>query len=116
MHVQNAPRMNYFGGVGPAQTLGPFRLEMPIPTEWDLLLAKLALSDSQALEAVKSDGEQGERLRKFVFRSFTHHFVPEEVIKAASRRRKEKHLEASRTSQPGAIDSSAAATLSSGPA
>jgi hypothetical protein len=116
MHDENAPRINYFGGVRPTQTLGPFRLEMPVPPEWDQLLAKLTLSDSQALEAVKSDGEQGERLRKFVFKSFTHHFVPEEVIKAASRRRKEKHLEASPTSQPGAIDSNAAATLSSEPA
>jgi integrase len=59
---------------------------MPKATEWDQLLAKLALDDSQALEAVKSDGEEGEQLRKFVLRFFRHYFVPEAAIKAVRRR------------------------------
>jgi len=84
---------------------------MPKSTEWDQLLAKLALSDSQALEVVKSDGEGGEQLRKFVSRFLGHYFVPEDVIKAVGHR-KEKLLAISLASQPTAINSNAVATTS----
>jgi hypothetical protein len=111
MDCQNA-RLSYFGRVWPGQHLVSFRREMPKATEWDQLLAKLALDDSQALEAVKSDGEEGEQLRKFVLRFFQHYFVPEAAIKAVRRRRKVKHVAISLASQPTAIDSNAVATIS----
>jgi hypothetical protein len=74
---QNAAHVSYFGRLGPGQNLGFVRRERPKPTEWDQLLAKLALNDSQALDAAKSDGEEGELLRKFLLRFFRHYFVPE---------------------------------------
>jgi hypothetical protein len=109
---QNARHVSYFGRVWPGQNLGSVRRERPKPKEWDQLLAKLALNDSQALEAVKSDGEEGEQLRKFVLRFFRHCFVPEAAIKAVRRRRKVKHVAISLASQPTAIDSNAVATTS----
>jgi len=54
--------------------------------EWDRLLRQLGLNDSQALEAVNSDGEAGETLRNFVLRAFRHFFVPEIVIEAVRHR------------------------------
>lgn len=105
----NARQAFHLGAVGPRQNMGPFREELPKPAEWDQLLAKLALSDSQALEAVKSDGEASEQLRVFVSRFFGHYFVPEDVIKAV-RHRKEKHLAVSLASRPAAINSNAIAT------
>jgi hypothetical protein len=109
---QNARHVSYFGRVWPGQNLGSVRRERPKPTEWDQLLAKLALNDSQALEAVKSEGEEGEQLRKFVLRFVRHYFVPEAAIKAVRRRRKVKHVAISLASQPTAIDSNAVATTS----
>jgi hypothetical protein len=85
---------------------------MPEPTEWDQLLAELALNDSQALEAVRSDGEEGEQLRKFVSRFFGRYFVPETAIKAVRRRRKVKHVATSLASKPTATNSHAVATTS----
>jgi hypothetical protein len=66
--------------------------ELPEVTEWDQLLAKLGLSDSQALDAVKSEGEEGEQLRSFVLRFFKHCFVPEVVIDAVCHRRKKNRF------------------------
>jgi hypothetical protein len=60
--------------------------DLPEIAEWDRLLRQLGLNDSQALEAVKSDGEVGERLRKFVWRGFRHFFVPEIVIEEVRHR------------------------------
>jgi hypothetical protein len=111
MDGQNA-RLSYLGRVWPVLHLVFFRREMPKPTEWDQLLAKLALNDSQAPEAVKSDGEEGEQLRKFVLRFFRHYFVPEAAIKAVRRRRKANHVATSIASQPTAINSHAVATTS----
>jgi hypothetical protein len=68
------------------QNQGFFQSDLPEIAEWDRLLRKLGLNDSQALEAVKSDGEAGERLRKFVWRAFRHFFVPEIVIEAVRHR------------------------------
>ena len=56
--------------------------DLPEIAEWDQLLRQLGLNDSQALEAVKSDGEVGKRLCKFVWGAFRHFFVPEIVIEA----------------------------------
>jgi hypothetical protein len=109
MDSQNA-RLNYLGREWPGRSC--FRGERPKPTEWDQLLAKLALNDSQALEAVRSDGEEGEQLRKFVSRFFRHYFVPEAAIGAVRRRRKVKHVATSLASQPTAIDSNAVAITS----
>src|ERR1035441_34235 len=60
--------------------------DLPEIAEWDRLLRQLGLNDSQALEAVKSDGEAGERLRNFVWSAFRHFFVPEIVIEAVRHR------------------------------
>jgi hypothetical protein len=106
MADQNPRRVNHFGNA----CLGPFRLELPQPAKWTQLLFALGLNDSQALEAVKSDGERGEQLRKFVLRSFGHYFVPEDVIEAARRRRKEKHTAISLANQPIANNSNDVST------
>ena len=111
MHGHSARHASYFAGAGAGQHLGNFKPEIPQPTEWDQLLAKLSLSDLQALEAVRSDGERGEQLRKFVSRFFGHYFVPEEVILAV-RDRKKKTPAISLASQPTTINSNAAATTS----
>jgi hypothetical protein len=86
MDHMNTRRVRYSRGGLPGQNLGSFRLELPELAEWDQLLAKLGLSDSQALDAVKSEGEEGEQLRRFVLRFFRQFFIPEAVIKAVSRR------------------------------
>jgi hypothetical protein len=65
---------------------GYFQSDLPEIAEWDRLLRQLGLNDSQALEAVKSDGEAGERLCKFVWGAFRHFFVPETVIEAVRHR------------------------------
>lgn len=82
MDNRNARRVSHFGGAGPGKNMGNFKPEIAMPAEWDQLLVKLALNDSQALEAVKSDREDGEQLRKFVLRFVGHYFVPEAVIEA----------------------------------
>jgi len=112
MHVQNARRVSLIGGVWPTQNQGAFRWELAKPAEWDQLLTRLGLDDSQALNAVKSDKEEGEQLRNFVLGSFRQSFVPEAVIKAVRRRRKENQLAISLASQPTAINSNAVATTS----
>jgi len=103
---QNARRAFHFGNA----TLGPFRPELPQPTKWAQLLVKLDLNDSQALEAIRSDGERGEQIRKFVLRSLRLHFVPEPVIEAMYRRRREKRVAISSLIQQKAIDLNAVAT------
>jgi hypothetical protein len=60
--------------------------DLPEIAEWDRLLRQLDLSDSQALEAVKSGGEAGDRLCKFVRGASRHFFVPEIVIEAVRHR------------------------------
>jgi hypothetical protein len=86
MDRDNAPHVNFIFKSWPGQNLGAFRLEAPKPAEWDQLLTALGLTDAQALEAVNSDGETGEQLRKFVLTGFRQYFVPEVVIKAVRRR------------------------------
>lgn len=51
-------------------------------SEWDRLLSKLSLNESQALEAISLQDEVGIQLRKFVSRSSKRSFVPEPVIRA----------------------------------
>lgn len=93
MNYKNNRRVSYLrGALLTAQNLGPFSLELPEIAEWDQLLVKLGLSDSQALDAVKSEGEEGEQLRRFVLRFFKQFFVPEAVIKAVSHRLKKNRL------------------------
>ncbi len=84
MDRRNAELFQLKGWAGRNQ--GLFQSDLPEVAEWDRLLRQLGLNDSQALEAVKSDGEAGERLRKFVWRAFRHFFVPEIVIEAVRRR------------------------------
>jgi hypothetical protein len=67
------------------------RPEFTKPAEWDQLLARLGLSDSQALEAIESGGETGEQLRKFALKAFRFCFVPEAVIHAVRRTRANTH-------------------------
>ena len=112
MDDQKARHVSHFGGMWPGQNLGPFREELPKPTEWDQLLAKLGLNDPQALDAVKSDGEDGEQLRNFVLRVFGQCFVPEAVIEAVRRCRKENQLAISLATQPTAINSNTVAKTS----
>lgn len=90
MNNQNAQHVNSFEGAAPGKNLGNFKPEIAVPAEWDQLLTRLALNDSQALEAIKSDREDGEQLREFVLRFLGHHFVPEAVIEAVRHRPKEK--------------------------
>ena len=68
------------------QNQGFSQSDLPDIAEWDRLLRQLGLNDSQALEAVKSDSDAGERLRKFVWSAFRHFFVPEIVIEAVRHR------------------------------
>jgi len=65
---------------------GLFQSDLPEIAEWDRLLRQLGLNDSQAQEAVKSDGEAGKRLREFVWTGFRYFFVPEIVIDAVQNR------------------------------
>lgn len=109
MDNQNARHVSYFGGAGPGRNLGNLKPEMATPAEWDQLLAKLALNDSQALEAVKSDREDGEQLRRFVSRFLGHHFVPEAVIEAVRHHSKEKRPAILSASQSTAANSDAVA-------
>lgn len=105
MDRRNAENFQLKGWAG--QNQGYFRSDLPEIAEWDRLLRHLGLNDSQALEAVKSDGEAGERLRKFVCRVFRQHFVPEVVIQAV-RHRTVKQLILSITDQSAPANSTAA--------
>jgi hypothetical protein len=107
MYDQNTQYVNYYRKLWPG-----LRPEFPQPAEWDQLLTRLGVDDSEALEAVKSDGNEGEQLRKFVLRSFRDHFVPEAVIKAVRRRLKEKSGAISLSAQAAAVDSNAGAITS----
>ena len=60
---------------------GFFQADLQEIAEWDRLLRQLGLNDSQVLEALKSTGEAGERLRTFVPKALRYSFVPELVIK-----------------------------------
>lgn len=80
MDRRNAGHFQLKGWV--AQNHHDFQPDLPVIAEWDRLLQQLGLNDSQALEAVKSDGEVSEKLRRFVGRAFRHLFVPEVVIDA----------------------------------
>jgi hypothetical protein len=93
MNYKNERRVSCLrGALLTTQNLGPFGLELPEIAEWDQLLSKLGLSDSQALDAIKLEGDEGEQLRRFVLRFFKRFFVPEAVIKAVSRRLKKNRL------------------------
>jgi hypothetical protein len=85
---------------------------LPQPAKWTQLLLKMGLNDSQALEAVKSDSERGEQIRKFVLRSVGRCFVPEAVIQATHRRRKETRPALLSVTQRASIDSTAVMTTS----
>lgn len=110
MDAQKARRVSYFGKTWPGENLGSFRPELPKPTEWEQLLIQLGLNDAQALKAVNSDGEAGEKLRRFVLGALSHSYVPEGVITAVRRRRKEKRLAIAFSIQSAACSSNAAAS------
>lgn len=109
MDVQKTQRVMYFGKSWPGENLGSFQPELPKPTEWEQLLVKLGLNDSAALEAIDAEGEAGNQIRHFVLSSLSHSYVPEAVIKAVRRRRKEKRLALAFSMQAAASDASAAA-------
>ena len=98
-----------FSGTGwPRRSSSPFgnansfKFEAPQAAEWDQLLTNLALTDSEALEAVKTEGEKGERLRNFVLRFFRDHFVPEAAINAVRYPGKVKSVAVPLAGQPTA--------------
>ena len=68
MNQLNAEQVQLKGWAG--RNGGLFQSDLPEIAEWDRLLRQLSLNDSQALEAVKSDGEAGEILRKVVWSAF----------------------------------------------
>jgi hypothetical protein len=88
MDHRNARRVSNLGKRWP-KAIG---WEFPEVAEWDQLLTKLGLNDSQALDAVKSEGEKGDQLRSFVLKCFKQYFVPEAVLNAVGRRRKQYQL------------------------
>jgi hypothetical protein len=90
-----------------AQSRHDLKPELPMIAEWDRLLQQLGLNDLQALEAVKSDGEVSERLRRFVGRAFRHLFVPEVVIEAVRHCRIEEFI-VPMTDESSAANSTAA--------
>jgi len=104
MDRQNAEHLRLKGRIDRNQVF--FQSDLPEIAEWDRLLRQLGFNESQALEAVKSDGEAGERLRKFVWRAFRHFFVPETVI-AAVRHRTAHQLIAPIADQSAAASSTA---------
>ena|SRR5579863_771194 len=110
MLVQNARPVSFIGGVWPRQNQGAFEWELPKPAEWDQLLTRLGLNDSQALDAIKSDGEKGEQLRNFVLTFFRQYFIPEAVLTIARRHRRETQIAIQLANQPTAINASAVAT------
>ncbi|HEY6490832.1 MAG TPA: hypothetical protein VIY99_17025 [Terracidiphilus sp.] len=112
MDDQKTQRISYFGKTWPGENLGAFKLELPKPTEWEQLLLQLGLNDAQALKAVNCDGEAGEQLCRFVLSSLSHSYVPEAVVTAVRRRRKEKRLAIAFSIQSAAIHSDAVAITS----
>jgi len=105
MYRQNAEHFKLKGWAGRNQSF--FQSDLPEIAEWDRLLRQLGLDDSQALEAVKANGDAGEKLCKFVCRAFRQHFVPEVVIQAV-RHRTVKQLIVSITDQSAPANSTAA--------
>jgi hypothetical protein len=112
---QNMQRVNHFRWIWPGESLGAFRPELPKPTQWDQLLTKLGLTDSEALAAVTAEGDVSEQLRTFVSRFLGHYFVPEPVIKAVRKRRRAKRLIASLGVQPTVINSNTRETTAGSP-
>ncbi|HVU46751.1 MAG TPA: hypothetical protein VHD85_11530 [Terracidiphilus sp.] len=51
-------------------------------SEWDLLLKRLALTDIEALTAVRQGTEASQLITRFVRGQFRQHFVPEDVLLA----------------------------------
>lgn len=88
MQQQNARQVSSFGSFNPR--FGHFASELSKPADWDQLLVTLRLTDTQALEAVKSDEAVGRELQDFVLRFSRHQFVPEAVMNVVFRRRKER--------------------------
>jgi hypothetical protein len=103
----NARHVSNFGAVLSGPNLGSVAIELPKPTEWDQLLVKLGLNDSQALEAVKSGQEKGDQVRNFVLKFFRQYFVPEPVIAAVSRFQKDSQVAISLATQPTPVHSNA---------
>ena len=83
---QNVQYFNSMARGWREQNLDSFKPELPQLAEWDQLLGKLGLNDSQALDAVKSNEDAGQQLRRFVSRVFRHNFVPEVVLEAVRSR------------------------------
>jgi hypothetical protein len=57
-------------------------------SQWDQLLAKLGLTEREALNAIVQDADIGRSIRRFVQNSARNHFVPEDVLLAVGRQRK----------------------------
>jgi hypothetical protein len=85
MQRQNPERSKFLGRAWQGRNPSSLQTEVPKFAEWDQLLRRLGFNDSQALEAVKSDGEAAQQLREFVSRSLRQYFVPEAVITAVRR-------------------------------
>ena len=51
-------------------------------SEWDLLLKRLGLTDTEALTAVREGTEASQLITRFVRGQFRQHFVPEDVLLA----------------------------------
>lgn len=49
---------------------------------WDKLLAKLGLTEREALDEIFRDGEAGRSIRHFARNFCRNHFVPERVLRA----------------------------------
>lgn len=112
MDQQSAPRPRSLRKAWPGQSPCPFTAEVPKPAEWDQLLTKLGLDDSQALSAIKSEGNVGKQLRDFVLRFFRQCFVPEAVIRAVRRSRNGNEFAVLSASEPTEIDSNSLAMAS----
>jgi hypothetical protein len=52
------------------------------PTQWELLLAELGLTDESAVAAVQDAGERGRELRTWIQRKCVTRYVPEAVLDA----------------------------------
>jgi hypothetical protein len=84
MDRQNAEYPHLKGWARRSQS--SFQPELPEIAEWDRLLQQLGLNDSQALTAINSGGEAGDRLCKFVWGGSRRFFVPETAIEAVRHR------------------------------
>jgi hypothetical protein len=79
---------------GLAQQVGAVAPETIEISQWDHLLAKLGLTEREALDAILVDGDIGHSIRRFVQDSFRHHFVPEDVLLAVGKQRKTENVKA----------------------